>query len=314
MATMAVPGGSGAMIVSRSWRRVAPLGVRFVDDRSGDFVVDGLVVTAWPAAEPSRRVTATVGHAGVFSLHGVPGLGALEHGAGDDAYWAAAPRRPFVIDVDDLARRFLALRFAAQLPVRGLFAPSCGSPPEQLGPATGVPLFTAATRLPATGAAVLRASLWDPVAGAPAAWAVVEASIPSAVLRGVPPLRGVADERGEIALHLPCPDAEDLDGGSFDSPSGPAPVPLIARTWSVDLVASYGRLPAGPPPLPGRPAPIPDLCAAMAQPRATLWSDRAQTAPLSRAQLGYGRETVLRSTGSGAGPQSVLWLTPGSPP
>jgi hypothetical protein len=91
-------------------------------------------------------------------------------------------------------------------------------------------------------------------------------------------------------------------------------VPLIARTWSVDLVASYGRLPAGPPPLPGRPAPIPDLCAAMAQPRATLWSDRAQTAPLSRAQLGYGRETVLRSTGSGAGPQSVLWLTPGSPP
>jgi hypothetical protein len=302
------------MIVSRSWRRVAPLGVRFVDDRSGEFVVDGLVVTAWPVTEPSRRVTATVNHSGVFSLHDVPGLGKLEHGAGDDAYWAAAPRRPFVVEVDDLARRFLPLRFTALLPLRGLFAPSCGSPPVQLAPATGVPLFTAPTRLPATGAAVLRASLWDAVARAPAAWAVVEASIPTAVLRGAPAVRGVADDRGEIALHLPCPDAEDLDGGSFDSPSGPEPVPLIARTWSVDLVASYGRLVPGAPPLASRPAPIPDLCAAVAQPRATLWSDRAQTTPLLRAQLGYGRETILRSTGSGAGPQSVLLLTPGSPP
>lgn len=302
------------MIASRSWTRVAPLGVRFVDDRSGDLVVDNLVVTAWPQREPSRRVVAVVGHAGVFSLHDVPGLGDLEHGAGGDAYWAAAPRRPFVVDVDDLARRFVPFRFTVNLPVRGLLELTCGSPPVHVAPATGVPMFSTPNRLPLPGAAVMRAELWDAVANAPAAWAVVQASIPSALARGVPPVRGVADDRGQIALHLPCPDDEDLDGGSFDSPSGPAPVPLTARTWSVDLVASYGQLPPGSPSPAGRSAPIPDLCAAIAQPRATLWSDRARTTPLVRASLSYGRETILRSTGSGAGPQSVLFLTPGSPP
>jgi hypothetical protein len=165
-----------------------------------------------------------------------------------------------------------------------------------------------------TGAAVMRANLWDAAANAPAAWAVVQASIPSAAARGVSPVRAIADDRGQIALHMPCPDVEDLDGGSFDSPSGPAPVPLTARTWSVDLVVSYGHLAAGAPAIGNRGAPIPDLCAAVTQPPATLWSDRARTTPLRRASLSYGSETVLRSAGSGAGPQSVLFLTPGSPP
>ncbi len=304
------------MIVRRTWSRVAPLGVRFVDDRSGDLVVDNLVVTAWPAREPSRRSPAIVSRSGVFSLHDLPGLGDLEHGAGDDAYWLAAPRRPFVVGVEDLALRFLPFRFTVELPLRGLLELRCGSPPAAVVPAPdrGVPLFTASTRPTLPGMAVLRADLWDAAANAPAAWAVVQASIPSAAARGVPPIRAIADDRGQIALHMPCPDVEDLDGGSFDSPSGPAPVPLTARTWSVDLTASYGHLAPGAPVVTNRAAPIPDLCAAMTQPPATLWSDRARTTPLRRASLGYGNETVLRSTGSGAGPQSVLFLTPGSPP
>ncbi|HEX7843003.1 MAG TPA: hypothetical protein VF469_36270 [Kofleriaceae bacterium] len=279
-------------------------------------MVDNLVVTAWPEREPSRRVLASVNRSGVFSLHDVPGIGDLEHGAGDDAYWTAVPRRPFVIDVDDLALRFLPFRFTVELPLRGLLELTCGSPPASVGPAPagGVRMFTAPTRPAMPGSAVVRADLWDAVANAPAAWAVVQASIPSAAARGVPPVRAVADDRGQIALHLPCPDVEDLDGGSFESPSGPAPVPLTARTWSVDLAVSYGHLPAGAPAMTHRGVPIPDLCAAVTQPPATLWSDRARTTPLRRASLTYGSETILRSTGGGAGPQSVLLLTPGSPP
>lgn len=304
------------MIVSRTWRRVAPLGVRFVDDRTGDLVGDNLVVTAWPAREPSRRSLAIVNRSGVFSLHGLPGLGDLEHGAGDDPSWAAAPRRLFVLDVEDLARRFLPFRFTVELPLRGLLELRCGSPPAPVGPAPdrGVLLFTAPTRPATPGTAVMRADLWDAAANAPAAWAVVQASIPSAVARGVAPVRAIADDRGQIALHMPCPDVEDLDGGSFDSPSGPAPVPLTARTWSVDLAVSYGHLAPGAPAIGKGGAPIPDLCAAVTQPPATLWSDRARTTPLRRASLSYGSETVLRSAGSGTGPQSVLLLTPGSPP
>ena len=305
------------MIAGRAFHRVAPLGVRFVDDQTGHFVADGLVVTCWPAGESSRRRLARVNSSAVFSLSHVPGLGDLELGAGDEAYWSAAPRRPFVVDVEDPSGRFLPFRFTVELPLRGLLQLTCGSPAALPVPSAGrgVPLFTAPTRPAAPGSAVMRAELWDPAANAPAAWAVVQASIPSAAARGVPPVRALADDRGRVALHFPCPEEDDLDGGSFESPSGPGPVPLTARTWSVELAAAYGPLPADPRVVTLRHgAPIPDLCAAVRQPPATLWAERSQTTPLTRASLTYGRETVLRSIGGGAGPQSVLFLTPGSPP
>jgi len=305
------------MLIGRPWRRVTPFGVRFVDDWTGRFVVDGLVVTAWPASEPSRRVVAALNRSAVFFLRSVPGIGDLEMGAGDDAYWSTVPRRPFVVEVEDHSGKFLAFRFTVDLPLRGLLQLTCGSPPRPLGPAPalGVPLFSAPTRAAVPGAAVVRADLWDPVARAPAAWASLRASVPGEAARGVPPVQAFADDRGKVAIHVPCPDADDLDGGSFDSPSGPVPVPLTARTWSVDLTAAYSRLPRDPrAALSTRGAPIPDLCAAAMQVPATLWSDRTQTLALTRTSVSYGRETILRSVGSGAGPQSVLLLTPGSPP
>jgi len=305
------------MLVSRTWRRVVPFGVRFVDDQTGRFVVDGLVVSGWPAREPSRRVVARSNRSAVFSLRDVPGIGDLEMGAGDDAYWSTLPRRPFVIEVEDLNRRFLPFRFAVELPLRGLLHLTCGSLPLPSGTVAmrGVPLFTAPTRPAVPGSAVVRADLWDAIANAPAAWAVVQASMPGAIARGVAPVRALADDRGQIAIHLPCPDEEDLDGGSFESPSGPGPVALPARTWTVELTAAYGHLSPEPPvTASGHGMPIPDLCAAVMQPPATLWSDHARTTPLTRASLTYGRETILRSIGGGAAPQSVLLLTPGSPP
>jgi len=304
------------MTADRGLSRVAPLGVRFVDDRTGAAVAEGLVVTCWPAGEPSRRRLARANGSSVFSLHDVPGLGDVERGTGDDAYFRAAPRRPFVLDVEDRDGRFLPFRVMAELPARGLLPFTCGPAASPPGPDLpgGIPLFTAPTRPAAPGSAVLRADLWDPIADAPAAWAVVQARVASAAGRAATPRWALADDLGRLALHVPCPDDDDLDGGSFASPSGPAPVPLAARTWTVELTAAYRPPPSDPrrarhP----RGAPVPDLCAALMQPPATLWTDRARTTPVQRASLTYGRDTVLRSIG-GARPPSVLFVTPGSPP
>src|ERR1041384_1712036 len=116
------------MFGGRTWRRVAPFGVRFVDDQTGRFVVDGLVVTGWPAREPSRRMVAHSNRSAVFAMRDVPGIGDLEVGGGGDAHGSALPRRPFVIDVEDLDRRFLPFRFTVELPLRGLLQLTCGSP------------------------------------------------------------------------------------------------------------------------------------------------------------------------------------------
>jgi hypothetical protein len=305
------------------WSRVTPLGVRFVDDQNGKVVAEGLRVSAWPTAEPSRVRSVPLNGTNVFYLMDVAGLRDLEFGAGDDAYWAGLARRlGFTLEVEDLQGRFLPFRFTADLPPRGLMRLACGSPatpvalPSGAEP-DGVPLFTAPARAATPGTVVLRADLWDAANHVAAAWAVVEARTPGARLRGEPPLRAIADDRGCVALHLPVPDERDFDGGSFDSPTGGggAGAPLAARTWIVEIDASYGRLPAAPATASRAARPIPDLCAALAQPPAHLW-DQLGPAPraLTQVTLRYGQETLLKSSDVGQEPTSVLLLTPSQSP
>jgi hypothetical protein len=119
-----------------------------------------------------------------------------------------------------------------------------------------------------------------------------------------------------VALHFPIPDERDFDGGSFDSPSGPSGAPLAARTWAVDVSAEYGRLSPAPSTEKRPVPPIPDLCAALAQPSARLW-DRLGVAPLelTTVSMRFGQETLLASSDVGAAPSSVVLLTPSmSPP
>jgi hypothetical protein len=307
-----------AAFATNRWNRVTPLGVRFVDDQHGGFVV-GLSVVAWPAGEPSRRIVGRLNKTQVYLLFDLPGLRDVEFGAGDAAYWATVRHKPFVVEVSDPEERFLRFRFTADLPVEGLLRLTCGSPatpaPLPVPASDGVPLFTSPTRPAAPGITVVRADLWDPIADAPAAWAMVELSTARSRALGVPPLRAIADDRGCIAIHVPCPDEQEFDGGSFGSP-GAGGVPLSARTWSVDLAASYGRL--RPPRANGATAPsaqpIPDLCRALAQPPALLWSDSARTLPLTRVTLHYSHELILRSSASGAARPSVLFVTPSGSP
>jgi hypothetical protein len=168
-------------------------------------------------------------------------------------------------------------------------------------PAPFVPLFSAPTRAPQGGAAVLRAELWDPTAGggagAPASFALLEAR-----LAGRPTLRGVADSAGRVALVFPYPEpsgAPDGQGGSLPPPA------YTSQEWEVGLRAFYAPRQEA--------APLPDINAAFAQPAANLWADEARAVPLTKDALRFGQELVVRSL-AGAPPETtplpVLLITP----
>lgn len=295
--------------------RVAPLGVRFRDVVTDTLVGDGLSVTAYPAAAPARRVTAQVNRSGVYVLHRAPGLRAFERGAGDAAFWAdAATPVPFVVEVEDLERRFLPFSFEAELPFKGLYNwtspldPAPASPPDL---PRNVPLYSAPTRRAPAGMAVLRAELRDPLTGAPAAWAVVEARLDGQVIA-----RGFADERGRLALFFPYPAPLKFPPASPpDSPPAAQGPPLTQQEWHVTLSAAYAP---APPPAPGAAgAQAHDLRATLAQllaPPADLWLHYANRVRLTGAVLRYGQELVLQSqdldNNSPPAPESVLFVTP----
>ena len=289
--------------------RVAPFGVRFWDTVSGSVIGDGLSITAYPPANPALSVQAFVNRSGVYALQNVPGLRAIENGAGDANFWATLPPgQPFVIEVIDSYRRFQPFLFTADLPVQGLFTLTCGpdSPPlSPLAPVMAmVPLFSTPTRPVTGGMAVLRADLWDLAANVPASWALLTISI-----AGLPLVSGFADFYGRIALIFPYPPPVDfIDADSPDSPIGMEGPPLTQQQWAVQLQAAY--TPLNPVPL------IPDLCTTLTQLSATLWVDAKRTQPLTQATLVFGQELIVRSQDTGGlTPPSVLLITPaGSPP
>ncbi|HEY2031753.1 MAG TPA: hypothetical protein VGH20_21320 [Myxococcales bacterium] len=303
-----------ALLAHERTSRVTPFGVRFVDDQSGRVVADSLTVTAWPSAEPSRAVPLFRNAGNAFCLFDAPGLREESFGEGDAAYFASLARRiDFTFEVSDLAARFLPFRASVTLPSRGLYRLGCGSPPSPVAlpagsEADGVPLFSGPARPATANSVVLRAELWDATLGKPAAWAMLEAQTPGAALRGEPKVRALADHRGCVALHFPLPDEQDFDGGSFDSPSGSSGAPLGARTWTVNVSARYGRIAQAPDTVRRIDPPIPDLCAAISQPQASLWN-QLNALPLGTVSMRFGQETSLASVDPGAAPPSVVLVT-----
>jgi hypothetical protein len=279
---------------------VAPLGVRFWDSVSRRAVSEGLTVKAHPQGTPSRLTSAFANRSGVYVLQHVPGLQEIEHGAGDEDFWANLPpkQRLFVIEVTDNEGRFQPFAFTVNLPVRGLFAwedRPIGSPPS---PAAGVPLFSAPTRLPPGGMAVIRAELRDLQADKPASWALLEARV-----EGQGRVRGLADQQGRIALIFPYP---ELSHASMTSPSG-SPLgggrqSLLKQSWLIHLQAFYS--PEKSPPR------IPHLDHVLNQAPAAILLSLSPLESLPEMSLQFGRELILKSHS-----QSVLFLQPaGSPP
>jgi hypothetical protein len=293
---------------------VAPLGLRFWDEVFGKTIGDGLLVTAYPKTQPSRRVTAGSNPSGIYVLHHLPGLREVENGLGDHDFWNAhPPQSPFVIEVIDRERRFQAFLLQLLLPVRGVYnwqIITGGSPPSGM---LGVPLYSTPTRVVPAAMAVLRADLWDPSGGqdqqgAPASWAVLEAHIP-----GRPVVRGMADAQGRIALIFayPEPVTNGLESPPLTSPlstfeEGTA---LRQQAWTVTLQAAYA---------PRHPTPaIPNLDEVLAQPPAQLWDvwDDVERTELMSVTLRFGQELMVRSRDASRRPRPALFITPaGSPP
>ena len=158
------------------------------------------------------------------------------------------------------------------------FSPSPGSTPTRPVPA---------------GTAVVRADLWDAVADAPAAWALLEVQAP-----GLPVARGLADAGGRATVLLPYPEPAGLDG----SPPSPDRRALSEQTWQVEISAYAAPQPPAPPDRA-------DLCTVLSQPPATLLAGSPPATPVIEATLEYGRELVVRTAPS----QSTLVLTPAAP-
>src|SRR5262249_31924262 len=70
--------------------RRAPLALRLADPATGEPVHDGVVITVWPADDPTEakaQVTTTVSAKGVGGFHRLPGLARYEDGSTDRDDW-----------------------------------------------------------------------------------------------------------------------------------------------------------------------------------------------------------------------------------
>jgi hypothetical protein len=281
--------------------RVAPAGVRFWDVAAGQ-IANGLLVSVYPAGAPELGRPGLQGKTGVYSFRGLPGLGGLEMGQGDDPYWLANEGRvAFTLEVSDPAGRYLPWQWNVRLPHRGLLSLAASPAGLQLAPdATWLPVFSAAARPFDAAIGVVRAQLVDatlavspPAQPAPAAWAMVEARAGTAA-----PVFGLADARGVVAVPIPYPPPPSVGLGS---PLSGGSVPLGQQTWPVQIRVYYGAIAAGR---------LPDLVQILNQPAAFAWQDQALRNELTGSLLRFGRDLILRTQNS-----ATLFITvAGSPP
>jgi hypothetical protein len=297
---------------------IAPLGLRFWDVATGAYVSNGLRVTAYPDNDRLHMTQASPNRSGTYVLHQASGLREFEMGVGNPQFTDSLPeRQPFTVEVRDEERRFLPLKFEAHLPCKGLFEwqKAMTEPvPLDLAGSPSVPLFSSILRAVPAGMAVLRAELYESPSEEineiritkPAAWAMVEARSGGRLLG-----RGIADERGRIALIFAYPTPQDSIISFGSSPAGPFEVgpPFQRQEWTIQLQAYYEPTALSSPPAPLSPpqpssslskddASIPKLSDVLQQSPVSLFLDEAQTEPLTEVTLMYGPKVVVPVFGS----------------
>jgi hypothetical protein len=302
---------------------IAPLGVKFWDVATGAFISDGLKVTAYPNDDRLHSTQALPNRSGTYVLHQASGLRDFEMGVGNFPFTDLLPaRRSFTVEVRDEQRRFLPLKFGADLPFKGLFKLPAGLPSDlSVGP--GVPLFSSTLRTAPAGMALLRAELYEAPSlqtnGVrtlkPAAWAMLEARSEGKLLG-----RGIADEHGRIVLIFAYPKPRDSISSSGGSPPQPftAGLPFLKQEWAIQLDAHYEPLTTLSQDLATS---IPNLSDLVDQSSVDLFLDEALTKPLTEVTLMYGPKVFVFSSNSPLSsppvrvPLSTLFVRPaGSPP
>lgn len=277
--------------------RVTPLGIRFWDEAINAAVAEGLEVTVYPSEDAARRAEARPNAIATFVLPRLPGprFPEQEFGLGDDEFWSRVAPRAFGVEVRDRRGYYQPFTLDVKLPFRGLAVPAFVPPTSP--PSEVVALFPTASRPVPAGIAVVRSELYTPVPGRehelqPASWAVLEVQVGT-----MPPVRGLADREGRVAILLPYPEPAPPRARPA-SPPYPAATPLHAQEWPVRLTAFYE---------PVTPAPsIPDLRRTLEQAPAMVWTqDAGGRRPLGDQVLRYGEELIVRS---------VVVTPAGSPP
>lgn len=271
-------------------RTFTPLGIRFWDAALDLPVAAALDVYAWRDGAASAPVRAVRSPSGVYAFHRLPGQLRAEKPRGDDERPEVdGPAGEYVIAVDDRAGRFLGAAFRVTLPLgyRGEFlSGGPASPPASGGRAY---LFPSPARPVPPGLAAVRAELVDRDTGAPAAWAVLEATLAGETATAI------ADEAGRAVLMLPWPTPDLL---RHPSP----PVDAGTATWTITLSVRWepGALRY---PFPARDD-LPDAWTARpslksileAQGPAEVWTDEEDPSVESWTEtLVHGQELVLRT-------------------
>ena len=273
-------------LIERLAHRTA-LGVRSYDVHTGETVRDGLSVRV-VLDQSDRMFEAVPTASGVFAVRSLPGLRRWETRDVD----ALGVEQEITVDpiaarieVRDLLGRFHPCSVQALLPnepsmsllVRSTPAgPEFESPPSTY--AASIPLFSTPSRSVPAGLGVLRARLVLAASQGPASYAALDVVIDPAL----PPIRGIADARGEVAVLFPFP-APPRQLGSPPSTKRS----LAGTVWTVGLQAHLPRQ---------QPSPLPELERLLDHRPAALTTTTPPTAAVTQAQIQYGRECVLRSS------------------
>jgi len=292
-------------VVIERTTHVTPFGLGLWDGVAGALVSDGIEVRVWtPSARgPHSPKTARANRADVFVAQDLQALRPFESGAGDAAFWATLPTPPtsFLVDVRDTRGRFTSFATTIDMPApRGTVVPSCidalfvppNPPTSPVARPAFVPIYSTAGRNAPAGMTAVRTRLMRDDGSGPAQYAVLEVRD-----RGRMIGRGVADERGEVAAIFAYPEPPDAPASSppasplspLSPPSSGPKQPLATQEWDVDISVFYGSTLRMVRNDPSRPA-LPDLCALVSQPRATITSPAVALSP---AKLRYGAELVL---------------------
>lgn len=281
------------MTATPQFSRTALLAIRFWDPVLSQ-PIDGLSVSAraYPSERP--RIQAVRTPSGYYGFNGLPGMASVEQGL------SSGPVRPFLIEIDDPAQRFIGVSFALDLPAATgpLYPPLPQGGEPSSGAAPGFLLFSSPLRRRGVGIACVRAGLVEKTGGAPAANAVLQVKLPDESL-----WYGLANARGEVVVMFPYPTFEVAPGDGDD----PIPVPLSEQSWPLQISVLYNPDAQVYAPRASRP----ELSSLFQQPSGTLWedSDALSGVPALELILRFDEELVMRT-----GTLPELWVQAGEIP